>query len=111
MDTNNEIKRVNEDELEEVSGGVGATSDCWFQWGGSSGKHWRESDTLPCSRVSCFKGLTQCACHGTDRCVGKMHKMDNQHTTSPTGAPMVRAQPHPFNHYNHGSIWIEYEVV
>ena len=112
MNENNETKTINEEELEQVTGGVGATWDCWFDGGGSK---WTAEDgikpagfefgSVACRRDSCFNGLTQCACHGTDRCVGKMHKMDKPFEDEGggpgAGIMTFKSAPYPQHQYNH----------
>jgi|GEM_PF-6394763 len=96
---------IREEDLEAAAGGVGATWDCWFQGGGgfSGDLQW-----LGCTRGSCFKGLTQCACHGTDRCINKMHKMDTEKMQYFGPVYYGREQkanifPYPMEQYDHGS--------
>ena len=108
MNTNNDAKKVKVEELEAVSGGVGATWDCWFKGKEDAKLTLHPADTqfveMECVAV-CFNGLTQCACHGTDRCVGKKHKMEKAifegHTDPMQGVKTMTAFPHPTSQYNH----------
>ena len=103
-----EASKINEDELEQVAGGIGATWDCWFKGKDDSNLTVYPADTqfieMECV-ATCFDGLTQCACHGTDRCVGKKHKMEKAifegHTDTLKGIKTMTAFPHPTNQYNH----------
>ena len=118
MDTSNETQKVNEEELEQVAGGVGAAWDCWFQsagWVNQLQEPGFEFTTYICGRSSCFEGLSQCACHGTDRCVGRMHKMDKASPAKGSGPggfgaghPGFESMPYPKDQYNHKNLEVRF---
>ena len=104
----NAIEEIEEEELEKVAGGIGATADCWFKHheNGYTGETQKDGIVyMKCYMGSCFGLFTQCACHGTDRCENKMHKMDVWHTKTNIGnwKWTSTVKPHPYNLYNHES--------
>ena len=95
-DIKNAKSEITQEELAQVSGGTHFTSKkCFFK---------PSQTTIPKGEItemlciaSCFEGSEVCACHGTDRCVGKIHKMEyyrymNTH---------LSYKPAPITKYNH----------
>ena len=94
MDTNNEAKQINEDELEHVSGGdlSNVFAKCWFTRGSDyrveNGTYWWKCNS------TCWTGLTFCPCVDSKRCVNSFHIMEKD------GALL---RPSPKDNRNHSA--------
>ena len=78
MDTNNETKTINEEELEAVSGGVGDGEQCFFHPKSSTlgSKHGADPSYIWLQCAYMGASCRGCACHGRDHCVDCWHKVD-----------------------------------
>ena len=99
---------LSESELESVAGGVNAQEECWFH--DASNGYLIDLGTivdgrLPCEQSSCFQllGLIQCACHGTDRCVGKMHTVELDYSKQQYVGVSLTPK-NQYRHERHGSM-------
>ena len=77
LDENIKHKELNEEQLEEVAGGIAEvkSANCWFKPGGEKKVHnghlW-----LKCSAWSCWSVIkTYCSCYGESQCKDGWHKL------------------------------------
>ena len=88
MDTNNEAKQINEEELEQVSGGTTIEGDgpsytqdsnCYFEpaWSDEFKSNGPGQYRAKC-KSTCLAILVGkiCRCHGTARCVDRWHMIE-----------------------------------
>jgi len=100
---------LSEEDLENVSGGVGADSKCWFRYTNA----WPRSDIQPDISIrldcgaACFGFFTQCACHGTHRCENKHHIMTRVDIQLLNGAQHCTFSPSPLDRLEHANIRAE----
>ena len=96
METNKETKTINEEELEQVAGGVGDGEQCYFhphaQGTGYGEKQGADPSYIWMKCSYGGLGCKGCACHGRNHCVDCWHKVETS-----TNAPLL---PKGFANHN-----------